>query len=184
MNISSSILKFFGWKLKVSVPDYDKCVYCVAPHTSNWDFILGELAIHSINRKAGFLMKEAWFFFPLGNIFRSMGGIPVPRKKGADLVAAIVEKYNNASKMALAVTPEGTRKLTKHWRKGFIYIALDAKIPLILAYIDFKTKTIGIEDVYHPTGDIEKDMRYIKDYYSKFTGKYPEKFSTEDDEIA
>ncbi len=81
MKISSLILKLFGWSVTCSVPDYPKCIICVAPHTSNWDFILGKLAYASLGRKAGFLMKDTWFFWPMGVFFRSIGGIPVPRKK-------------------------------------------------------------------------------------------------------
>ena len=81
MNFSGFILKLFGWKVDITVPDFPKCIICVAPHTSNWDFILGELAIRSVGRRAGFLMKSSWFFFPLGYFFRAIGGIPVERKK-------------------------------------------------------------------------------------------------------
>lgn len=81
MNLSKWILRIAGWKVIITEPDYPKCIICVAPHTSNWDFILGELAITSVGRRAGFLMKESWFFFPLGYFFRAIGGIPVPRKK-------------------------------------------------------------------------------------------------------
>ena len=84
-----------------SVPDFPKCVICVAPHTSNWDFILGKLAYAALGREAGFLMKESWFFPPLSFIFRAMGGIPVPPKSGSDLTDAIVDKFNSCSKMKL-----------------------------------------------------------------------------------
>ena len=80
------ILHLLGWKVEVSVPDYPKCVICVAPHTSNTDFFLGKLAYLSIGRHAGFLIKKDWFFFPLNIIFRSMGGIPVDRSKHSDLI--------------------------------------------------------------------------------------------------
>ncbi len=80
MNLSAEILRMSGWVVEFTVPDYPKCIICVAPHTSNWDFILGELAIHAVGRKAGFMMKSSWFFFPLGPIFKALGGIPVERK--------------------------------------------------------------------------------------------------------
>jgi 1-acyl-sn-glycerol-3-phosphate acyltransferase len=99
MNFAQYILKTFGWSVNITVPDYPKCIICVAPHTSNWDFILGELAIHAVNRSAGFLMKSSWFFFPLGSIFRSIGGVPVERKnKTISLVDAMVEKFNNSER--------------------------------------------------------------------------------------
>lgn len=181
MNISSLILKVFNWKVEVSTPDFPKSIICVAPHTSNWDFILGELAIRSVNRKSGFLMKEAWFFFPLGALFRKIGGIPVPKKRGNSLVDVIVDKYNKSEKMTIAVTPEGTRKLVSKWRSGFLHIAINANIPLQLAYIDYKKKEIGIAKIYYPTGDVDIDIRAIKDFYKGYNAKYPDKFSVEDD---
>lgn len=179
MWFSRLILKMAGWTVKITVPDYPKCIICVAPHTSNWDFILGKLAYASVGRKAGFLMKESWFFFPLGAIFRAMGGIPVPRRRGSSLVDTLVEKFKSADRLTIAITPEGTRSRTSNWRHGILHIARQAGIPIALGVIDFKTKQIIIERTFTPTGDVESDMRAIKDYYSAFTGRFPEKFTTE-----
>lgn len=105
MNLSKWILRIAGWKVIITEPDYPKCIICVAPHTSNWDFILGELAITSVGRRAGFLMKESWFFFPLGYFFRAIGGIPVPRKKKnkQSLTEFVIDKFNSSERMALAI---------------------------------------------------------------------------------
>ncbi|MEF9924436.1 MAG: 1-acyl-sn-glycerol-3-phosphate acyltransferase [Muribaculaceae bacterium] len=178
MNISGLVLKFFGWKVEVTVPDYPKCVICVAPHTSNWDFVLGKLAYASINRKAGFLMKEAWFFFPFGIFFRAIGGIPVPKQKGSELTESIVNKFKDEPRMAIAVTPEGTRKRTSKWRTGFLYISLGANIPIVLGTINYPTKNIKLTDTFYPTGDIDADMKYIKNYYKDFKGKFADRFTT------
>ena len=153
----------------------------MAPHTSNWDFILGELAYTSIGRKAGFLMKEAWFVWPLGCFFRAIGGIPVPKKRGASLSHEIVEKFKHSDRLVLAITPEGTRSANAKWRHGFLHIAMEADVPLLLGALDFKTKTIEIKTRFEPTGDVEADIRSIKRFYSRFTAKYPEKFSTADE---
>lgn len=179
MGIAKFLLKLFGWKVDITVPDYPKCIICVAPHTSNWDFILGKLAYASVGRKAGFLMKSTWFFFPLGYLFRAMGGIPVPRVKGSSLTKTLVEKFNNTNRLTIAITPEGTRSRTSKWRHGFLYIAYEAHIPIALGVIDFATKTILIKETFQPTGSVEEDMRSIKDYYKPFKGKYPEKFTTD-----
>lgn len=181
MNLSGLLLKCAGWTVHITVPDYPKCLICVAPHTSNWDFILGKLAYASVSRKAGFLMKETWFFPPLGWIFRAIGGIPVPRRKGSSLTAAIVEKYRTSKRLTLAVTPEGTRARTEHWRTGFLHIVLEADIPLVLGILDYGTRTVTIDTRFVPTGDIEADMDSIKDYYrsSGAQGKYPDKFNCE-----
>lgn len=179
MNLASLILKIAGWSVKVTVPDYPKVIICVAPHTSNWDFILGKLAYASIGRKAGFMMKEAWFFFPLGYFFKAIGGVPVPRKSRDSLVKSVIERFDSATHMALAITPEGTRSRTTRWHTGFLRIAEGAHVPIVLGVIDFKTKQIMIEQEFTPTGNIEEDMKAIKAYYRPFTGKYPDKFTTE-----
>lgn len=181
MNICSFILKTFGWKVILSTPDFSKSIICVAPHTSNWDFILGELAIHSVGRQSGFLMKESWFFFPLNIIFKAMGGIPVPRKKtGKSLTATVIDRFNNTAKLNIAITPEGTRKLAEQWHTGFLHIAYEAHIPIQLAAIDFPHKEIRLTDFYTPTGDFTADINNIKQYYRELDvkGKYNDNFST------
>lgn len=180
MNLSSLILKAFGWTVDITVPDYPKCIICVAPHTSNWDFVIGKLAYASVGRKAGFLMKESWFFWPLGPIFRSIGGIPVPRrKKNYSLVETLVEKFRTSDRLVLAVTPEGTRSRTSKWHTGFLQIALQANVTIALGAIDFKTKEVTITRTFKPTGDIEGDMADIKKYYRQFTGCHPQNFATD-----
>ncbi len=93
--LSAAILRLLGWRVTITIPDYPKSIVCVAPHTSNWDFVLGELAYTSVGRKAGFLMKDTWFFWPLGCFFRAIGGIAVPRRRrGARSVTeVVVEKF-------------------------------------------------------------------------------------------
>lgn len=179
MNISRLILKITGWHVDITVPDYPKVIICVAPHTSNWDFVLGKLAYWSVNRQAGFLMKESWFFFPLKYLFRALGGIPVPRRRGASLVETIVAKYNRSTHLALAITPEGTRSRTDKWRHGFLYIAMEANVPIVLGALDYRNKQIVITEEFIPTGDVEADLAAIKQYYKQFSGKYPEKFCTD-----
>ena len=179
MNFAGRILKAFGWSVSITVPDYPKCIICVAPHTSNWDFILGELAIRSVGRKAGFLMKSSWFFFPLGCLFRAIGGIPVERKiKRISLVEAIVDKFRREPKLTLAITPEGTRKRVENWHTGFLRIANEAAVPIALGVLDFSNKNIMVNDIFIPTGDIGNDMLAIKTFYRPYCGKYPEKFTT------
>lgn len=179
MNISGKILKLFGWKVDITVPDYPKCIICVAPHTSNWDFILGELAIRSVGRKAGFLMKSSWFFFPLGCLFRAIGGVPVERgKKKGSLVESLVHRFNTEQRLKLAITPEGTRRRVADWHTGFLRIAYEANVPIVLGAIDAPSKHITITEVFEPTGDIQADLMYIKMYYRNYVGLRPDKFTT------
>ena len=181
MNLAARILKWAGWKVEVSVPDYPKSIICVAPHTSNWDFILCELAIRSIHRHAGFLMKSSWFFWPLGPIFRSMGGIAVNRKPGQSLTQHLIEMYRESDRLTIAITPEGTRSRTSKWHTGFLRVAYETGTPICLAALDFPSKTISMNCTYEPTGDLDADMHAIKTFYRPYTGKYADKFSTEDE---
>ena len=181
MNIAGLILRLLGWKVEIDVPDMPKSIICVAPHTSNWDFILGELAYTSAGRKAGFLMKDTWFFWPLGCLFRAIGGIAVPRRRKStgSLTEFLVNKFNRSERMTIAITPEGTRSRTTRWHTGFLHIASEAHVPIVLGVLDFGTKHIFVNRTFEPTGDVEADMRAIKDFYAPYKGKHPEKFTAE-----
>lgn len=178
MNLWGRILKAFGWRLDITAPRRDKCVICVAPHTSNWDFLIGLAAYRSLGRDANFLMKKSWFFFPLGAIFRHFGGIPVDRKHGGTLTDTVVEMFHKRSYVNLAVTPEGTRSLTDKWHTGCLYIAYGAEVPIQLGVIDYSRKTVEIREELQLTGDVETDMRHVREFYSrrKKAARYPEKF--------
>lgn len=180
MNAARRLLQAFGWKVSITVPDEPKCLICVAPHTSNWDFVLGKLAYASVGRHAGFLMKAQWFFWPLGCFFRAIGGIPVERKnKSLSLTDVIVRKFEESPRLQIAITPEGTRSRTSRWHTGFLHIAMRAGVPIQLGVIDYEHKFIRIENLFIPTGDVDADIRAVKDFYAPYKGKYPEKFTTE-----
>ena len=178
MSLSGWILKKAGWTFKVNLKIPDKCVIVIAPHTSNWDFILGELSIQSVGMKAGFLMKDTWFFFPLGYLLKGLGGIPVNRRHHGNLTQSIVEAFNTTSRLAIGVTPEGTRSANPHWHKGAIFMARDAGVPLVLAYFDYKERVVCIDKVFDMSDDPDADLLCIKRYYQHFNAKFPEKFVT------
>lgn len=180
MRLSSLILRLMGWKVTVTVPDFPRCIIAVAPHTSNLDFIIGKLAYASIGRKAGFLMKSSWFFFPLGLIFRAIGGVPVYRGKGhPGLTQQLIHRYNTSERLVLAITPEGTRSRTTEWHTGFLRIAYATGVPIILGAIDFRKKEVFLTDIFTPTGDTEADLSAVKAYYRPFTGRHPQQFATD-----
>ena len=153
---------------------------CLAPHTSNWDFVLGQLYMRAEGMRINFLMKKEWFFWPLGIWFRRIGGIPVFRTKKNSMTDNLAEEARKAETFQLCITPEGTRSLNPEWRKGFYYIALKAELPILLYGLDFERKLIQCTKTLVPTGDIERDMREIKLYFKDFKGKYPEKFTVGD----
>lgn len=172
--------RLLGWKAVVGVPDFKKCIFCAAPHTTNWDLFIGKLFINAIGRKSGFLMKKEWFFFPLGGWFRSMGGIPVYRDKHTSMVDQLIARVKESDEFHLAITPEGTRSANPNWKRGFYYIALGAQIPIVLVGVDYERKCITAERYLIPTGDVENDMREIKQYFKNFKGKHPERFDVGD----
>ncbi|MCH5234297.1 MAG: 1-acyl-sn-glycerol-3-phosphate acyltransferase [Muribaculaceae bacterium] len=178
MNLWGLILKCAGWKVDITIPFRNKAVICVAPHTSNWDFIMGLLAYRSLGRKANFLMKKFWFFFPLKYILKALGGIPVNTESSQSLTSLIIDDFNKAEYLNLAVTPEGSRSPVDKWRTGFLTIAFHANVPIQLGVIDFKNKLVLIKKEFVPTGDNAKDLVEIRKYYSHFkeAALYPDKF--------
>lgn len=173
------LYKWMGWQVDVTEPTPKKCIICVAPHTSNWDFVIGELYYGSIGLTSNFLMKKEWFFWPLGALFRRIGGIPVERSRHTSLTDQMAEKARKAERFSLAVTPEGTRSLARQWKRGFYFIALKANLPILLYAIDYSNKRIVCKKTLVPSGDVEADMRTIMNYYSGYRGKHPEKFAVE-----
>ena len=171
------LYKKMGWTVKVTEDHPDKYIICLAPHTSNWDFILGLLYSRSIGMQCNFMMKKEWFFWPLGPIFRKLGGIPVYRQKKSSMTDAMAEAAKAAKSFHLCITPEGTRSKTADWKKGFYFIALKAGMPILLYGIDYERKLIQCTKTIIPSGNLDADMRDIKVYYKDFKGKKPENFT-------
>lgn len=174
--LSKWIFKIIGWTAVISVNEPPKSVICVAPHTSNWDFIIGKLYYWSLNRKSSFLMKKSWFFFPFGALLRRAGGIAVDRSKQTSVTEQMAEEFSKHETFHLAITPEGTRKLMMKWKMGFYYIAVKAKVPIQLAYIDYEKKEMGIKAIIYPTGDENADMATIQAFYKDIKAKHPDRF--------
>jgi 1-acyl-sn-glycerol-3-phosphate acyltransferase len=175
--LSRFILKFCGWKTVLSIPEPPKSIICVAPHTSNWDFFVGKLAYWAMGRKASFLIKKSWFFFPMNLLFNAMGGVPIDRSKRGSMTQQMAEEFSKREHFHLAITPEGTRSLAPVWKMGFYYIALKANVPIQLAYLDFKKKEVGITRLFTPTGDEQADLATIQEFYKDKNAKFPHKFN-------
>ena len=168
------LYKRMGWKKEVTVDHPDKFIICLAPHTSNWDFVIGQLYAKAEGLKSNFLMKKEWFVWPLGSLFRAMGGIPVWRSKHTSMTDNLADEAAKAKTFLLCITPEGTRSLNPDWKKGFYFIALKADIPILLYGVDYEKKLIQCTKSIRPTGEIEKEMQEIKLYFKDFKGKHPE----------
>ncbi len=173
--IARLIFWIIGWKIDPNPPEnIKKCVIAVGPHTSNWDFIIGRLAFFQYGVQGKFLIKKELFFFPLGIFLRSLGGVPVDRKRNSNMTDFAVNLFENSDSLYLVFTPEGTRKYNPNWKKGFYYIALKANVPIYVCYVDFATKTGGFHSLFHPTGNVDQDILEIKNRLSQFKGRFPE----------
>ena len=155
----------------------DKYILCLAPHTSNWDFVIGMLYKGAESMKINFLMKKEWFFWPLGIFFRKVGGIPVYRSKQTSMTDRLAETAQRSEFFRLCITPEGTRSPNPEWKKGFYYIAQKAEIPILLYGLDYEERLICCTKTIIPNGDIDSQMREIKLYFQDFKGKYPDNFT-------
>ncbi len=177
-----ALLKWFyklrGWRTGNNLPpEIKKCVMILAPHTSSWDFIYGAGAKLLLNLDVKYLMKKEVFKGPLKNTFLRLGGVPVDRSKNLGLTQMMID-YLNANDHAVVVYPaEGTRKRVTKWRKGFYYAALGARVPIVMAYIDFKNKVAGIGPSFMPTGNIQHDFEIIRNFYKDVTPCKPENFA-------
>ena len=170
------LYKHWGWTRNITVDVPEKCIICLAPHTSNMDFIIGQLYAGAEGMKANFLMKKEWFRGPLGPLFRRMGGIPVHREKHTSMTDAMAETARRESHFLLCITPEGTRKPNPDWKKGFYFIALKAGIPILLYGLDYERRLIECTTCMMPSGDVDEDMKDIKHYFKDYKGKKPANF--------
>ncbi|MEP2103403.1 MAG: lysophospholipid acyltransferase family protein [Parasphingorhabdus sp.] len=164
-----------GWKAVQENPVPRKCVIIAAPHTSNWDFIYFFGLTNSLKFKSYWIGKDTLFKWPFGDMMRRMGGIPVDRSKSQNMVDAMVEEFNKRDDFILTIPPEGTRGNVRQWRTGFYYIALKAKVPLIIGMMDYAKKTGGLGPEIQLTGDYEADMAKVSGFYHSVTPKYPNK---------
>ena len=166
-----------GWKLVHSGDkDVQKSVICVAPHTSNLDLTMGKLFYNAIGKKAKFLIKKEWFFFPLNFIFKSMGGIPINRSKKASITEQLANEFARRDTFHLAVSPEGTRKRARDWKTGFYYIALKACVPIQIGFIDYSKKELGIKATFYPTGNAREEILAIRKMYEGVRGFHRKNF--------
>jgi 1-acyl-sn-glycerol-3-phosphate acyltransferase len=171
-------LKRAGWKVLGSLPpSAQKSVLIAAPHTSNWDLPYTLMVGFVLRLNLYWMGKEQIFCFPFRSVMMWLGGIAVDRAKSNNLVAASAQAIQASNgPVQLVVPPEGTRSKTRYWKTGFYYIALEAKVPIVMTYMDYEKKIAGIGPVFQPSGDIEADMLAIKAFYAPFKGKNADQF--------
>ncbi|MEE2700510.1 MAG: 1-acyl-sn-glycerol-3-phosphate acyltransferase [Bacteroidota bacterium] len=175
--LSKIVFKLIGWKVVGIIPELNKYLAISAPHTSNWDFLIGRCFAYIVGLKPKYLIKSELYFWPLSVLINLNGGIPVYRKTGKNTVDQVVERIKQEDKFILGIAPEGTRKRVEKWKTGFYYIAQRSNVPIVLMYMDYQKKEVGYFDVLTPTGDIQKDLAIIQDYYKDVVGCKPEQYN-------
>lgn len=180
--LSKLILLVKGWTYNVDIiKPIDKCVLIVAPHTSAWDMALGKAVFVIAKVPVRIAIKKEAFFWPMNWFLRYLGGIPIdrtpknPNDKKLSVVDAMANSIKKSKKIVMVITPEGSRGKRTQWKTGFYHVAVKAQVPIALGYLDFDIKIAIIDKIFYPTGDIDKDMREIMNYYRDKThlGKYP-----------
>lgn len=180
------IFFLFGWKLDDHLKaDFKRCVMIAAPHTSNWDFVFARAAFALMNIPIRYTLKKEWTKFPYGIFMNPLGAIAIdrsPRKPGEErlsMTEAMIDLFNKNKELVVLVTPEGTRKLRTKWKTGFYHVAIGAKVPIALGYLDYKNKIAGVGKILYPSGNMQKDMKEIMAFYKDIPPKHPELFSVD-----
>lgn len=172
-SVGRLLFSLAGWRMEGRLPDLPKFVICVAPHTSNWDFVIGYAAKMGIGLRASWLGKHTLFRGPLGPIFRSMGGIATNRSAAHGVVEQVADRIARSDQLVLAVAPEGTRRRVERWKTGFYRIAHAAHVPIVPVALDWGTSTVRIGQPFEPTGDLDADLPVLYAFIADARGKQP-----------
>lgn len=170
------VIGIFGWKIIGKYPETNRLVVAVAPHTSNWDFVIGLSCKFAMGFKTHWLGKHSIFIWPFNGLLRSLGGIPVVRHAASNMVEQVAARFEGDEAFVLTVAPEGTRKQVSKLKTGFLRIAIAAKVPVFMIAFDYEHKHLILGELYLPTGDLETDEQYIREYFMQYQGKYPEQY--------
>lgn len=173
--LAKLIFKLSGWKVEGNLPPRPhRFLLVIAPHTSNWDVVYAVGAAAITGLKIRFLANKKVFIHVQGPLLHAFGGIPINKEQNEGVVPKAVQLFKENTEFVLALNPEGGLVKCKDFRTGFYYIAQQAQIPLLVSYFDYKRKVVGIGELYHLTGDMERDFNYLWDFYKDKVAKYPE----------
>jgi len=168
-----ALLAAFGWRCVLVPPPAPKGIIVVYPHTSNWDFVIGVLGKIAVGLPARWMGKDTLFRWPVRRLFLRIGGIPINRRERTGFVASLLAEFARHDWMWLAVAPEGTRSYTDHWKSGFYRIAVAGHLPVGLGFIDYGTRSVGVDTYLMLTGDPAADFARIRAYYADKRGRRP-----------
>ena len=183
---AETTLHLLGWKIVNHWPlDLEQCVMVAAPHTSNWDALYARLALKALGVNVRITIKDSYMKFPFGPFVRAMGGIGIDRtpkiagQERPSMVEVMTNLFTTHPQLVMLVTPEGTRAKQEKWKTGFYHVAVNAGVPIALAYMDYAKKEAGVGKIIYPSGDFEKDMHEIMEFYAQIQPKFPNDFSVD-----
>jgi len=165
-----------GWRIEGNFPDCPKMMLIVAPHTSNWDFLVGLMAKFALRLACRFMAKESLFWWPLGAFLRRMGGIAIDRAAAGDVVEGAARAYRERERLVLVITPEGTRSRVERWKSGFHRIARAAGVPVVLAVFDYAARVVRIGPAFPATGDYDGDLASMQSHITAAMARHPARY--------
>jgi 1-acyl-sn-glycerol-3-phosphate acyltransferase len=175
--VAMMLMRLTGWRFTgAAVPDLRKMVIIVAPHTSNWDFPTGIMAMYALGIRGTFLGKDTLFKFPMGILMRWLGGFPVDRSSKQNVVSQTASLVEKMEKVLIVLSPEGTRSRIEKWRTGFWWIANETKTPIIPVAFNFRTKEFHFHPPFHTTGDVEADVAALRTLFRADMAFAPAKY--------
>lgn len=160
-----------GWRVEGDIPNLPKLVLIAAPHTSNWDFVVGIAAKLALGLRVLWLGKDTLFRFPLGFLMRGLGGVPVDRSAPNAVVETIVSEFAAREQLLVALAPEGTRRRVARWRTGFYHIARGAGVPIVTVAIDWRVRALRIGAPFQTTGEPERDFEALRNRFADVAGR-------------
>ncbi len=173
--IAKLILKIGGWEMAGEFPAEKRAVVIAAPHTSNWDGFWALVYKVAMQLDIHFFAKRSLFWFPLSALLRGLGGIPLDRKRAGSAVDQAIDMFRSSESFYFGLAPEGTRSRADHWKSGFYRIAEGAEVPVVLGFLDYGRRRIGIGPALRLSGDVHKDLDFFREFYKDIRGRHPEK---------
>lgn len=172
------LTRLLGWKMVGEFPDVPKSIVIFAPHTSYYDAFFGKLYFLELGIKHHFLSKKELFFFPMNILLKWYGSIPVRGVMGRNAIYDVAKMLNSSDSLHVILSPEGAFAKVTKWDKGFIYMSFKSNVPIVVGYLDYKKKEVGVKGVIESAEDVNSVMAQVNEMYSGVTAKHPENFST------
>ncbi|NND80955.1 MAG: hypothetical protein HKN50_00870 [Gammaproteobacteria bacterium] len=166
------LFDLMGWKLQGNLPEnLNNHLFVMVPHTSNWDFVTGWLAMRALELDVKIFVKDAFFIWPLNYVCKFFGVAPVNRRESTNFVDAVARQYRESDYLAALITPEGTRKKVESLKSGYYYLAKKAGVPIVQAGLNYRDRLLVLTDAREPMPTFEEDVEVLRDFSQKMVGK-------------